>query len=81
MTDLFAVLERPAEPIIAGFSADAVPPRRLDAAIAFLARQGLRVRSFMLGDSQIPRYVVPGYTGSALACQVVGIARLKGMDL
>lgn len=81
MTDLFAALERPAEHPIAGFSANAVPQRALDAALAFLARQGFRVRSFMLGDSPIPRYIVPGYTGSALACQVIGIARLKGMGL
>lgn len=81
MTDLFAALERPAEHPIAGFSADAVPQRRLDAALAFLAGKGVRVARFMLGDSPIPRYSVAGYTGSALACQVVGIARLKGMGL
>lgn len=81
MTDLFAALAQPAEPPIAGFSIDAVPQRHLDAAIAYLGRKGIRVATFTLGDSPIPRYVVPGYVGSALACQVVGIARIKGMGL
>ncbi|WP_289145066.1 hypothetical protein [uncultured Sphingobium sp.] len=81
MSDLFATLQYPVEPPIAGYAIDAVPQRRLDAAIAYLARRGIRVSSFMLGDSPIPRYVVPGYIGSALACQVVGIAGLKGMGL
>lgn len=82
MTDLFAALKRPAGHPIAGFSIDAVPQRRLDAVLAFLATQGLRIGSFMLGrGSPIPRYIVPGYTGSALACQVVGSARSKGMGL
>ncbi|SCW55832.1 hypothetical protein SAMN02927924_01338 [Sphingobium faniae] len=81
MTDLFAALDRFAETPIAGFSADAVPPRRLKAALDYLARAGVRVQQFRLGDSPIPRYQVGGYTGSALACQVVGIARLKGMGL
>lgn len=79
MTDLFAAMARPAEPPIAGFAIDAAP--HLDAAIIYLRRVGIRVSTFMLGDSPIPRYVVPGYVGSALACQVVGIARLKGMGL
>ena len=81
MTDLFSAPARPAEHPIAGFAIDAVPARRLDAAIAYLRSIGVKVSSFMLGDSPIPRYVVPGYTGSALPCQVVGIARLKGMGL
>jgi len=81
MTDLFAALDKPAETPIAGFSIDAVPPRRLKAALDYLCRMGVRVRQFRLGDSPIPRYQVEGYTGSALACQVVGIARLKGMGL
>lgn len=81
MTDLFVAMARTAEPPIAGFAIDAVPARRLEAAIAHLRRKGIRVSTFMLGDSPIPRYVVPGYVGSALACQVVGIARLKGMGL
>ncbi len=81
MTELFAAMERPAEPPIAGFAIDAVPTRRLEAAIGYLRNKGIRVSTFKLGDSPIPRYVVPGYAGSALACQVVGIARLKGMGL
>lgn len=81
MTDLFAALDRPAETPIAGFALDAVAQRSLDAAIAYLRRKGVRVSTFMLSDSPVPRYVVPGYVGSALACQVVGIARLKGMGL
>lgn len=81
MTDLFAALDRPTETPIAGFTVNAVPQRRLDAAIAFLERKGFRVSSFMLGDSPVPRFCVAGYVGSALAVQVVGIARLKGMGL
>jgi len=81
MTDLLAALDRPADPPIAGFAVDAVPPQRLEAAIAYLRRKGIRVSTFMLGDSPVPRYVVSAYPGSSLACQVVGMARLKGMGL
>jgi hypothetical protein len=81
MTDLFSALDRLADPPIAGLTVDAVPPQRLEAAIAYLRHKGIRVSTFMLGDSPIPRYAVSAYLGSALACQVVGMARLKGMGL
>jgi hypothetical protein len=42
---------------------------------------GFSVRAFLLPGSDITRYHVTGWTGSALACQVVGMARLKGWSL
>ncbi|WP_336973480.1 hypothetical protein [Sphingobium aromaticiconvertens] len=81
MTDLVAIMQARAEHPIPGFNSGTVPQRSLDGAIAYLRSMGFRVRSFMMPDSDIPRYQVDGWTGSALACQVVGMARLKGWGL